>query len=311
MAYTGRPENDAVLPQIHLVGLHSETYSLGKPHKICNHREIAMTNLRPVSFLVLAWLLSACSEAPQDQAAQPSADSSAQSKCSLVMGWDPWEPYQYVNVNGQVTGLDVELVRAIAANAGCRVTFHQDNWSTLLTNILDGDVDMLAGASLTASREEFAWFTEPYREESFVLYVRAADRDKYPEEDLKTLLENGKKIGVTMDYVYGDEVSSLQDDPTFAEQFVGVPISELNYSKLADFEIDGFLEDPFVASAILRRKGLGEQIAAHDIEIHTGQVHLMLSKTSINEAMLNRLNNSLVELKENGKLDEVMQKYRN
>lgn len=269
-----------------------------------------MPFLRLVSFLALGGLLVACGEAPQDAVATGTAKNESRD-CALVMGWDPWEPYQFANVNGQVTGLDVELVQAIVNHAGCRVTFHQDNWSSLLDDLQAGNIDLLAGATRTESREEFAWFTDAYRDESFVLYVRFADREKYPEESLQALLEHEKKIGVTLDYVYGDEVSALQDDPEFAGFFVGAPVSELNYAKLADMEIDGFLEDPFVASAILRRKGLGQQVVAHNIEIHTGEVHLMLSKASVDQSMIDRLNDSLVELKNNGALDAILDKYRN
>ena len=269
-----------------------------------------MAFLRVVSFLSAGILLSACGE---QAATDPdtSADKATKPACTLIMGWDPWEPYQFANVDGNVNGLDVELVKIIVENAGCTLEFNQDNWSSLLAKIQNGEIHLLAGATQTESRDEFAWFMDPYREESFVLYVRADEKNDYPEENLQALLERGGQIGVTQDYIYGDEVSALQDSPDFAEQFIGVPISELNYSKLADLEIDGFLEDPFVAVAILRRKGLGKQIVAHDIEIHTGMVHLMLSKASVNETMFGHLNNSLAEMKESGKLDEILEKYRN
>ncbi|MCG8432825.1 MAG: transporter substrate-binding domain-containing protein [Gammaproteobacteria bacterium] len=258
----------------------------------------------------LTLFLSSCAD--RDESGQSSADTtqSDAAECRLVMGWDPWEPYQYMDVEGNIIGLDVELVSAIVEKAGCGLSFAEGNWSQLLAKLRDGEIDLLAGATRTASREQFAFFSEPYRNESFVLYVRAGELQKYPDATLNGVLEKDFRLGVTLDYIYGDEVSALQSDPNFSDSFVDAPISELNYSKLTDFEIDGFLEDPIVASAILRRKGLRDEIVAHPLEIESGVVHLMLSRASLDEQFVASLDEGLRGLLADGTLEAILAKYR-
>ncbi len=239
---------------------------------------------------------------------QPSTPT-ASSDCKLTMGWDPWAPYQYLTVNGQVEGLDVEIVRSAAAKAGCEVAFEQGDWSSLLSALRSGEIDLLTGATRTPSRESFARFSAPYRAESFVLYVRRDEADNYNATSLQTLLESGFTLGVTDGYIYGEQVSGLQQHPIFAEQFVDASIGELNYARLIDLEIDGFLEDPFVAATTLRRRGWGDEIQAHPLEISGGEVHMMFSRQSVEEDLVQAINASLQSMRGDGSYQAMLDKY--
>ncbi len=233
----------------------------------------------------------------------------AKAECHLTMGWDPWAPYQYLTVDGQVEGLDVEIVRAAAAKTGCEVSFEQGDWASLLSALRSGEIDLLTGATRTPSRESFAQFSAPYRAESFVLYVRRDEVDNYTATSLETLLENGFRLGVTEGYIYGEQVSGLQQHPVFSEQFVDASIGELNYARLVDLEIDGFLEDPFVAATTLRRKGWGDDIEAHPLQISAGEVHMMFSRESVSDELVEGINNSLQGMRSDGSYQAMLDKY--
>lgn len=244
-------------------------------------------------------------ENDQDTAAMADQD------CSITMGWDPWEPYQYMDIGGEVRGLDIELVTAIVKRSGCTVSFVERDWATLLGMLRDGSIDLLTGATKTDARDKFAYFSDPYRDETFVLYVRSEDLSKYQDKSLQELLSDAFRVGVTLSYVYGDEITALEDSPQFEMQFRGVPIGEMNYSNLLNFEIDGFLEDPFVAAAVLRKKGLLSEIEAHPIRYNTGEVHLMLSRASIDAALIPIINKNLETIKKDGTYSRIMARYGN
>ena len=231
--------------------------------------------------------------------------------CQLTIGWDPWEPYQYQDVGGSVKGLDIELVEAMAERADCGLMYAENDWAALLNRIREGAVDVILGATKTEDRDSYAHFSEPYRSESFGLYVRSGEAGNYSEKTLRDLLDKSFKIGVTNQYIYGDEVVTLQDDPNYSSKFHAVSVGEANFEGLRNFEIDGFLEDPFVAAAVIRRKGLHRDIEAHPIVIETGEVQLMFSRASVSDDVINRFNAALVELKQDGTYEELMQKYRN
>ena len=225
------------------------------------------------------------------------------------MGWDPWEPYQYLTPDDEVRGLEIDIIKAIASEADCNISFVQKSWMKLLHGIRSGNIDMVAGASKTKTREQFAYFSDNYRDESFILYVRVGESEKYANQSLKELLTSGFKVGVTEDYIYGDMVNALQDDPVYKSNFIYVPITEVNYYNLLQNNIDGFLEDPFVAAFTIKRKGLQGQIDAHPLEIHSGNVAIMFSKKSVSSETVTAFNQALSRLKQNGEYQKIIAKY--
>jgi ABC-type amino acid transport substrate-binding protein len=42
-------------------------------------------------------------------------------ECSVSFGYGQWPPYQLTKSNGKAVGLDVEMARAVARQADCRV----------------------------------------------------------------------------------------------------------------------------------------------------------------------------------------------
>ena len=263
--------------------------------------------------LSFTFLLTSCGEAPKPEKKveeKPKAEAvSILNKCKLNMGWDPWEPYQYLSVENQVRGLEIDLVGAIAKEAGCELNFVQKNWMNLLNGIRNGSIDLLGGATKTEAREQFAYFSDNYRSESFILYVRTGESEKYSGKSLKELLSEGFKLGVTQDYIYGEQVSKLQDDPALGANFVSVPTTEVNYFNLIQNNINGFLEDPFVAAYTIRRKGLQDEIQTHPLEIHSGDVSIMFSKKSVSEETVNAFNAALAKLKQDGRYQKILNKY--
>ncbi len=266
------------------------------------------------------FLIASCSDSNQSAKEEPQKKIATstqaektpvkkKSNCKLTMGWDPWEPYQYLTVDDTVSGLEIELVSAIAKEADCELTFEQKSWMKLLNGIRSGTIDMLGGASKTEARETFAHFSDDYRHESFVLYVRSGEEKKFANKSLKEILEGDFKLGVTEDYIYGKEVSSLQDLPTLKAKFVSVPTSEVNYYNLVQNHIDGFLEDPFVAGYTIKRKGLQDEIMKLPIVIHSGDVALMFSKKSVQQETVEAFNQALKRLKASGVYDKILEKY--
>jgi len=263
--------------------------------------------------VVFLLILTACGDSPlpvntNTNSGEAEPESTAE-QCTLKYGWDPWEPYQYLTPEDEVKGLDIELVTAMAKGAGCNVEFVQDNWVNLLNGIRNGSIEMLGGATITEARGKFALFSDNYRHESFLLYIRTDEPLPGGGTTLSELLEGGFRLGVTEDYLYGEEVDALQDNENFSSQIVSVPITEVNYYNLIQDQIDGFLEDPFVAAYTIRRKGLDGQIEPHSIEIHSGGVSIIFSRKSVNPETVMAFNKALEQMKETGEYQRILGKY--
>lgn len=241
--------------------------------------------------------------ADRDPAETPAAD------CHLTMGWDPWEPYQYRDPKGKVSGLDIDLVNAAAEMAGCEISFRQEDFADLLRMIRDGEVDIVAGATMTDERTEYARFSAPYRRETFSLFVRQSDARVFEDASLKDLLDDGRRIGITEGFLYGDDAEALIANEDYAGQFTTARVGEINLFRLIERDIDALLEDPFVAISIQRRLGLSDQIARVGDDIRTGEVHLMFSRESVAEGTVTRIDEALQELIEDGTRDRVLEMY--
>lgn len=278
-------------------------------------------------------LLSGCQpesaepESQSDSAAQPPSDSSETdtapaateiasaeaayqpADCNLTAGWDPWEPYHYIAAGGQVQGLDIEMIQSIAEQAGCEVSFEQGSWSDLLSQLRNGQVDVMMGATRIPEREDFAYFSEPYREDSFMLYILEGEEARVGDHSLEELMQDGFRIGVTQGYYYGEAFNELQMRPELDDQIVDVSVGEMNFTHLLDGRIDGFLEHSPVATAIKRRRGDTDPIVATELSIGGGPVTFMFSRESINEEIVGRFNQALQAIKDSGEHQRMLERY--
>lgn len=258
--------------------------------------------------ICLSSLLTACKPASQNPTpvTAVATTSTPAVSCVLKAGFDAWEPYHYLGQGQQAVGLDIDILQSLATELNCELQLEQDTWTALLAKLRDGELDLLPGASRSSERESYAWFSEPYRQEQFVLYTRSDSELDYA--DIPSLLAAGHKVGLVSDYYYGEEIDSLYG--SMPDAFVSAQIAELNLARLVDEEISAALEDSYVATAMLRRKGLDRQISAHTLRLPASDVHLMLSKASISETQLNELNQAINRLKQNGRLAQLLQQYQ-
>jgi polar amino acid transport system substrate-binding protein len=242
--------------------------------------------------------------------APPATVTPAAESCQLRLGFEAWEPYQYVGLDQTPTGLDIELVQAVAKKMNCQITPQQGTWVDLISSLKTGSVDMLLGASKTAAREQYALFSEPYRKEQFVLFVRATDIAGLPQTTMAQFLSAGKTLGIVSEYFYGEELAQLYNDEQIKKHVLEAPLSELNLARLIDEEIDGMLEDRFVAASMLRRKGLDKTVSPHPISLGDNDVYVMFSKTSVKDSQVTAFNEAMSAIRQNGEYDAIVAKYQ-
>jgi polar amino acid transport system substrate-binding protein len=269
--------------------------------------------------LLLSFIVSACKPNPPSEQTQstpivaevvvPLEKQLLNSNCKFVLGFDAWEPYQYVDVGERIAGLDIELIAAVIDNMGCQLTYQQGTWVDLLMALRQGEVDLLLGASKTQAREKFALFSDAYRMEEFSLYIRKSDKVRAGYKTISEFSQNNSRIGIVEDYVYGPDVSTLLDNPETSKYFVNAIMGEINVARLLDEDIDGYLEDSFVGASLLRRKALSKYIIAHGINIKTGNAYVMFSKISVTPEQLSNFNTQLAKIKSSDIYQDILNKY--
>lgn len=118
-----------------------------------------------------------------------------------------YPPFNYKDDQGQLTGFDVEIGRAIAAKLGVKPEFTTTEWSGILAGLQAGKYDVIVNqVAATDKRRETFDFSEPYVISYPQLIVRASEtRTLETPADLK-----GKKIGVGQGSNYADLAKGIE-----------------------------------------------------------------------------------------------------
>ena len=118
-----------------------------------------------------------------------------------------YPPFNYKDEQGQLTGFDVEIGKALAAKLGVKPEFVTSEWSGILAGLQAGKYDVIINqvAATDARRETFD-FSGPYVISYPQLIVRANETRKLETPaDLK-----GKKIGVGQGSNYAELAKGIE-----------------------------------------------------------------------------------------------------
>lgn len=228
----------------------------------------------------------------------------------FLVGWELWYPYQYHNKQGQLVGLDIDSFNAIAKHADVKSQFIETPWKRHLQLVKDGRVDIAFGASYSQEREEYAYFTKPYRLEKVNLFVRKGNKDKIKLSKLSDLKASTYMIGVEGGYFYGNDYQELIKDIDFQDNISEVVDIEQNVTMLLDGHIDGFLVDPLTMRAFTQKYKMEDEFEVHDLEIYQDTIHIMLSKKSMSKEMLLSFNKAIDELTDSGELEKIINNWK-
>jgi polar amino acid transport system substrate-binding protein len=225
---------------------------------------------------------------------------------NLEVGWELWFPYQYRNKAQTLVGLDIEVFKAIINQAGYRANYVELPWRRHLRYVKSGEIDIAFGASFTKERAEYAYFTEPYREEVVRLFVPVDS--KIQLQKLADLKKTHYIIGIESGYYYGDEFEQLLKEPDFKKNIKDVLDIEENISLLLDGKIDGLLADPKTIAVFIKRYRIENELIEYPLPIYQTSIHIMLSKKTLDKTALQRFNNAIKTLKKDGSIANILQK---
>ncbi|OLN21979.1 basic amino acid ABC transporter substrate-binding protein [Domibacillus antri] len=132
-----------------------------------------------------ALLLSACGGSGEEQS------TGSEDKKVLNVGTEAtFAPFEFMD-KGEVSGFDVDLLQAAAAEAGYEVNIQNTGWDAMLAGLQSEQLDIgMSGVTITDERKETYDFSVPYFESVSMIAFKEGT-DIKTAEDLK-----GKKIGV-------------------------------------------------------------------------------------------------------------------
>ena len=124
------------------------------------------------------------SKTESSKATSDSADSGdwsyIQNKGEMIIGITYFEPMNYKDENGELTGFETEFAKAVCAELGVEPKFQEINWDTKEVELKSKTIDCIwNGMTITDERKEAMSITDPYMENKQVMVTKESNVEKY------------------------------------------------------------------------------------------------------------------------------------
>ena len=131
-----------------------------------------------------------------------SAAAAGQDAHRLRIGFTHFAPFVFVDDDGKLTGIDVELADAACRKLGCTTQFVPGNWQQKETILAHGDADCRWAGFSIDSRENLYQWTAPYLKSRQVVMVPQMRPVRRLSETLAGFRQDGTLLTILKKYDY-------------------------------------------------------------------------------------------------------------
>ena len=254
-----------------------------------------------LSVVMAATLLCGCGGSKSTDTAEDATAAAGEATVStvtdgvLTMATNAYfPPYEYYE-GSEIVGIDAEIAQAIADKLGLELKIEDMEFDSIITAVQTGKADMgLAGMTVTEERLQTINFSDTYATGIQSVIVKE-DSDIQSLDDL-----TGKKIGVQLSTT-GDIYAT---DDYGAENIDRFPKGADAILALTRGKIDAVIIDNQPALNFVESN---EGLRILDTDYVEEEYAACISKD--NEALLEAVNGALEELKADGTIQSILDKY--
>ena len=207
-----------------------------------------------------------------------------------------YSPYSFHDEKGELTGYDVDIAKAVADKLGLKVEFVEAPWDAMLAAFDAGKADVVFNqVSITDERKKKYELSEPYTVTYGAIIVRKDNDSIKSFADL-----NGKKNADSATSNWAKVAAS------YGAQNVTVDSFAKSMELLIAGRVDSVLRDNIVFLDFTKNQPAAPvKIAA----VGNEKDYIGVAVQKGNAELTERINKALAELKAEGKLKEISQKY--
>ncbi|MGI0115233.1 substrate-binding periplasmic protein [Zooshikella sp. RANM57] len=218
-------------------------------------------------------------------------------KDEISIAWLPFEPFMEGDISEEPTGLDIQLIDKVFAEARCHYKFIYLPWKRSIHEIRYGRLDMISLASITEERRAFANFSVPYRFEQMRLMIRIEDKNKWHITTLKDIARQQMRVAVHLGAFYGKEFEHLKkSDATFADTIFTTTDDSTRLRMLQYGRVDAVLHDKTFLESRVKKMGLDGKFIFLDYPVNDDSIHFMFSKVSVPIEDIERINKAIFKV---------------
>ena len=249
---------------------------------------------------------SSSSEASKDNSSSQSATgdwSYIADKGDLVIGITYFEPMNYKDENGELTGFETEFAQSVCEKLGVKANFQKIDWDSKEVELNAKTIDCIwNGLTITDERQQNMGISTPYMENKQVMVTKAENADKF------TTAEAVKGATVVA------EKKSAGEDVAKGDEF----FKEANYVSVdsqakALLEVKSGTADIAIIDYVMSIGTISDGTDYADLKVVEGkdfakeQYGIAVRKGDAET--LQKINNAVQAVADDGKLEEIAKKY--
>lgn len=227
---------------------------------------------------------------------EPSLVANEDKKVYKIATEATFAPFESVDDKGNIVGIDVDVMQAIADEMEFEVEWRNIGWEPVFQSIKNGETDIGAsGITITDDRKKTYDFTEPYFESQLLIVVKE-DSDITSLADLKN-----KKISVQINATGHMAAKKLQGDTS--TNILAFETQPIAIQEMLNGNVDATIGDNAVVYEYMKANPNAKIEVIEDDAFEKEYYGFMVRKG--NEELLSLLNEGLQKIKDNGKLKEI------
>ncbi|MCZ2260855.1 basic amino acid ABC transporter substrate-binding protein [Sporosarcina sp. G11-34] len=218
-------------------------------------------------------------------------------KKKLIVATDAtYAPMEYMDENGEIVGIDIDIVNAIAEAAGVEVEYKNYGWEPLFPAVKGEEVDFaVSSITITEVRQKEFDFTDPYFQANQLILV-PEDSDVTKFEDLKD-----KRVSAQINTTGHIVVRELLGDTS--SKIVAAETMPFAIMEMINGNADASVGDNAVIIDYQKNNPNVKLKLIEDPSFEIEYYGLMVKKG--NQEVIDILNEGIKIIKENGKLKEI------
>lgn len=214
-------------------------------------------------------------------------------------------PFNFLDSNQQLQGFDVDVAKALCAEARFECQLVVQEWTAMIPNLIAGKFDaIISSMSMSAERRAKVAFTSRYYD-SPTVFVK--------QKDLKALSGDPQELaGLTLGVTAGTAQAEYAKRFYPEVETVVFQASTDLYKGLSDKVVDVILEDKLAIFDWLTNTRAGTCCDFTGADIKDDEFFgegAGIAVRQQDEELRQALDEALVAIKENGKYDEINAKY--
>ncbi len=248
--------------------------------------------------IMLMSVLAACggSDKAGDDSETP-ADAGGEKDVYTVATDNGYVPFEYIDEDsGELVGFDIDLITAVAEEAGVEIEFETLDFDGIVAGIGSGRFDIaIAGMTITEERQESIDFTQPYYEAGLILAVKEGNDDIKSIEDVEGKTVATRTGSTSQEYLTANTEAKIEAFPGIIEAYQNVLAGRAD-AVLYDLPNVQFYSETEADNEL---KTVGEKLTGEDYGI-------AFPKGS---ELRDDFDEALTTLKENGTYDDIYKEW--